>query len=345
MMKEWGIFVIGLFIGYIVWIIQTMTKRKNDESDERRKSYFGKGYPIPENILRENYWKPNSRGMLIHQNILRPKHDNIRGVIMICHGFGDHTLDFVTEIALKFCSQNYAVITMDAEGHGLSDGLHGHIESVKSIASDYCDFLFVQSKRSCFQSKPFFIYGGSMGGAVAFYLSTIFPSKDFIKGVIFASPMVKIADDMRPHPLLTMVLRTLAYLFPFAPIVPLPSISHKCFKRQDNLQRSLACQLAYRKSPRLNTASQLLLATDEITKMMNQLTIPILIIHGEEDAVTCSKNSLLLYEKCGTRINEKRCHIYPGAWHSLLVGEEEPLASQIFEDILQWLQERIEQHS
>jgi caffeoylshikimate esterase len=341
-MLEWAIFVIGLFIGYILWFIQIMSKRNNGESDERRKNYFGKGYPIPENIVRESSWKPNSRGMLLHQVIFRPKHDKIHGVIMICHGFGDHTLDFVTEIALKFVTKSYAVITMDAEGHGLSDGLHGHIESVKSIANDYCDFLFSQSKRPCFQSKPFFIYGCSMGGAVAFYLSTIFPSKDFIKGVIFASPMVKITDNMRPHPLLTIVLKTLASLFPLAPIVPLPSISHKCFKRKDNLQRSLACTLAYRQSPRLNTATQLLVATDEITKIMNQLTLPTLIIHGEEDAVTCSKNSLLLYETCTTKVNEKRCHIYPGAWHSLLVGEEEPLASQIFEDILHWLQERIQ---
>ena len=320
-----------------------MSTRKNDESDERRKCYHGKGYPIPNNIQRENYWQPNSRGMLIHQMILQPKDTSIRGVIMICHGFGDHTLDFVTEIALKFCSNHYAVITMDAEGHGLSDGLHGHIDSIQSIANDYCHFLFTQSKRKCFQSKPFFLYGGSMGGAVAFYLSTIFPSKDLIKGVIFASPMVKIADHMRPHPILIFLLKILASLFPFAPLVPLPSITHKCFKRKDNLQRSLQCQLAYRQSPRLHTATQLMIATDEITNMMNQLSLPCLIIHGEEDAVTCSKHSLLLYEKCGTKINEKRCHIYPGAWHSLLVGEEEPLASQIFQDILQWLQERIDQ--
>lgn len=340
-MLWWIVFCIGCAVGYILWYVSAHHKRKSDECDVRRMNYHGRGYPIPSNIHVESSWGLNSRGMLLHRRIFQPKSENIsniHGVILLCHGYGDHICEFVTEIAIKFCSHSYIVITMDAEGHGLSDGLHGHIESVESIASDYNDFLIEQSKR--FPSQSFYIYGGSMGGAVAFYLSTIFPSKNIIKGVILASPMVKISDHMRPHPVLITILSLLGRIIPYAPIVPLSSIIHKCFKRKDNLLRSLSCLLAYKQSPRLYTSMQLLQATDNITKRMNEFQLPLLIIHGEDDHVTCYKNSLLLYNTCLTDINEKKCNIYEGAWHSLLVGEEEPLASQIFQDIIQWLDER-----
>jgi caffeoylshikimate esterase len=368
-MFGWGIFGIGLIIGYIFWILRSYATRKSDECDERRRRYNGKGYPIPSNIYYEKKYELNSRGMLLHQTILYPKqyipsissstlsHSSspssssaisssapvpplLQGVILICHGFGDHTHDFALEIALKFCTANYAVLTMDAEGHGLSDGLHGHIDSLETIAQDYSNFLILQSQRIEFQSQKFFVYGGSMGGAVAFYLSTQFPSKDLLSGVILASPMVKISEEMRPHPLLITLLTLVGRFFPYAPWVPSQNISEKCFKRKDNLFRSLACLLSYKQSPRLATATQLLHATDQITSKMSDFSLPLLLLHGEDDMVTCSKNSVLFYESCSTRSEEKRCLLYPGAWHSLLVGEEEPLASQIFEDILKWLEER-----
>lgn len=221
--------------------------------------------------------------------------------------------------------------------------MHGYIEDLKLIASDYSDFLIKQSKRNCFQSKPFFIYGGSMGGAVSFYLCTIFPCKDIIKGAIFASPMVKISDKMRPHPILTIVLTFLGHIFPFAPIVPVPSITHKCFKRQDNLQRSLNCTLAYRKFPRLWTAGKLLEATDDITNNMKNLKHPFLILHGEHDVVTCPQNSELLYQT--SESTDKTIKIYEKAWHSLLVGEFEPEANKIFEDIITWLDNQVNKFS
>lgn len=178
-----------------------------------------------------------------------------------------------------------------------------------------------------------------MGGAIAFYLCTIFPCKNIIQGAIFASPMVKISDKMRPHPILTTILTILGQFFPYAPIVPVPSITHKCFKRQDNLQRSLNCNLAYRKYPRLWTAGQLLETTDNITNNMKDLKHPFLILHGEHDVVTCPQNSELLYQTSQSK--DKTIKIYEKAWHSLLVGEHEPLASKIFEDIIAWLDNQI----
>lgn len=111
------IFLIGIFLGSFLYFINnsSLLSFQKDSSDIRRKEYYGKGYLIPSNIKREQKWEPNSRGYLLHQQVLLPKEKNIKGIILICHGFGDHSLDFLIEIALKFVNSSYAVITLDAE--------------------------------------------------------------------------------------------------------------------------------------------------------------------------------------------------------------------------------------
>ena len=100
-------------------------KRNKEESDERRKEYYQKrvqkkGHKLEEerNDIKYNQeWLPNKRGMLLFRQQYIPN-QSIRGVIGLCHGFGDHSQEFLTDLSLKFCKSGYAVISMDVEGHG-----------------------------------------------------------------------------------------------------------------------------------------------------------------------------------------------------------------------------------
>eukprot|EP00602_Paraphysomonas_sp_CaronLab_P005710 CAMPEP_0185032002 /NCGR_PEP_ID=MMETSP1103-20130426/19814_1 /TAXON_ID=36769 /ORGANISM="Paraphysomonas bandaiensis, Strain Caron Lab Isolate" /LENGTH=300 /DNA_ID=CAMNT_0027567731 /DNA_START=188 /DNA_END=1090 /DNA_ORIENTATION=- len=288
-------------------------------------------------IQYSNEWVPNSRNLLLHRQQLIPV-EGYSGVVALCHGYGDHTLGFLTEIAINICKSGFAVIMMDAEGHGLSDGLHGHISDIMDITTDYSDYIMEQANRKIFRSKPFFLYGNSMGGAIAFNICTRCPARKVIEGVIMVAPMVKIADNMQPPKILTLILKALANIFPLAPITPVPSIPEKCFKNPEVLARALKCSLVYRMKPRLGTAVAMMKATEDIASRMHELKHPVLIQHGEADQVTCHKNSITLFEKCSSE--DKTLKIYPGAWHSLVVGEYEPLSSEVFNDIVTWLRER-----
>jgi hypothetical protein len=107
------IFLIGGIIsGWIARYLLFSMARSVEDADERRKKH--KKYPIPSDVNHLSSWAPNSRGVLIHQQQFIPK-AGLKGVIMMCHGYGDHTLDFLTETALKFCQHQFAVITADAE--------------------------------------------------------------------------------------------------------------------------------------------------------------------------------------------------------------------------------------
>ena len=112
-----------------------------------------------------------------------------------------------------------------------------------------------------------------MGGAIVFNICTRQEAGHYVRGAVLVSPMVKIADEMHPPKMLTATLEFAAKYFPLAPITPVPNIAEKCFKRKDMLARSLACELVYRKNPRLGTALELFKATEDIAKRMQDLSV------------------------------------------------------------------------
>lgn len=115
--------VLGGFVGYIICFLFTFRVRNSQECDERRRiliTQADKLFPIPNDIEHSREWVPNSRGVLLCGQTFIPG-GYIRAVIGLCHGFGDHSQDFLTELAVKFCRNGFAVVSMDAEGHGYAD--------------------------------------------------------------------------------------------------------------------------------------------------------------------------------------------------------------------------------
>ena len=62
----------------------------------------------------------------------------------------------------------------------------------------------------------------------------------------------------------------------------------------------------YQGRPRLGFAAELLKVTDQIASEMESVTIPFLIIHGEDDEVTGEQLSALLLDVDCIQMNGKR---------------------------------------
>lgn len=242
----------------------------------------------------------------------------VRAVVGMCHGFGDHSNGSMVDVAVKLVGEGYAVLLMDVEGHGLSDGLHCCLHDVKRAAADLGEYFADQmSSHGALRGKPFFLYGISMGGAVAFNISTMRECKavqDILTGVVLCAPMVKVSDELKPPDIVVRTLSLLARWIPLAPITPIPNVVDRCFKDPRALQRALEDTLTYRGQPRLRTALAMLEATDDISARMGDLRLPVLILHGGDDTVTCPKLSAALYENCSSE--DKTLRIYPGKSHS-----------------------------
>lgn len=149
----------GAALGYVYRLLKSYSSRPFEEADERRKTFLGPTREIPDNVTHMMSWVPNSEGQLVFQQQFIP--DNFTAVIIFIHGYGDHAHHMALTIILDFCKEGFAVIAMDAIGHGVSDGLHGHCENLDHVVRDYHDYILSQHQRPVFQDKAFFVYGQS----------------------------------------------------------------------------------------------------------------------------------------------------------------------------------------
>ena len=79
-------------------------------------------------------------------------------------------------------------------------------------------------------------------------------------------------------------------------------------------------------------------ATDDINARMEELKVPILLLHGEDDIVTDPKLSQILHDRCSSA--DKTITVYPKAWHDMLAGEPEYMKKMVYADIVSWISSR-----
>lgn len=74
-----------------------------------------------------------------------------------------------------------------------------------------------------------------------------------------------------------------------------------------------------------------------------QVSLPLLILHGEADTVTDPSVSTLLHKKASS--SEKELKLYKNAYHSLLEGEPDEVILEVFNDIIDWLDDYSSKHN
>ncbi|KMT10662.1 hypothetical protein BVRB_5g117780 isoform A [Beta vulgaris subsp. vulgaris] len=280
--------------------------------------------------LHEKYEK-NSRGVEIFSKSWVPDSHPPKAVICYCHGYGESCTFFFEGTARKLALAGYGVYAMDYQGFGLSDGLHGYIPSFERLVDDVIEHYSKVKEKPEFDALPSFLFGQSMGGAVALKVHLKQPKA--WSGAILLAPMCKIADDLRPSFIMTRILIALSKALPKSKLVPTKDLDDIAFREKKELTAYNI--IAYKDKPRLKTAVELLRTTDEIERRMQEVYLPMLILHGEADAVTDPSVSKALYEKASS--TDKKLNIYKDSYHQLLEGEPDEVIFGVFNDIISWL--------
>ncbi|KAL6519570.1 hypothetical protein OROHE_017390 [Orobanche hederae] len=282
--------------------------------------------------MTESY-EVNSRGLEIFIKSWLPESSSIKAVVCFCHGYGDTCTFFVEGIARKLANSGYGVFAMDYPGFGLSQGLHGYIPSFDDIVDDVVEHYSKVKENPDLSRLPSFLFGQSMGGAVAIKVHLKQP--DSWKGAVLVAPMCKIADNVVPPRLVTQILIGVAKVLPKSKLVPQKDLAELAFRDAKKREQTKYNVIAYKDKPRLGTAVELLRTTEEIEQLLEKVSLPLLILHGKEDKVTDASVSKALYEK--TSSSDKKLNLYDGAYHSLLEGETDEMILRVFGDIISWL--------
>ncbi|WZZ82565.1 hypothetical protein YC2023_103137 [Brassica napus] len=240
----------------------------------------------------------NSRGVELFACRWVPSSSSPRALIFLCHGYGMECSGFMSECGIRLASAGYAVFGMDYEGHGRSKGARCYIKKFSDIVNDCYDYYTSISAQEKYRGKGRFLYGESMGGAVALLLHKKDPS--FWNGALLVAPMCKISEKVKPHPVVINLLTRVEEIIPKWKIVPTKDVIDAAFKDPVKREEIRNNKLIYQDKPRLKTALEMLRTSMNLEDTLHEITLPFFVLHGEADTVTDPEISKALFEKAST---------------------------------------------
>jgi len=123
-----------------------------------------------------------------------------------------------------------------------------------------------------------------------------------------------------------------------APHAHVFKLKNKDFSRDPAVVAAMnADPLIANESQPSETMAELARADELLGKSFDQITLPVLILHGTGDVVTKASGSQEFYEKAGS--TDKTLKLYEGHFHDLLadVGKQ-----QVMADIQAWIDARLQ---
>jgi alpha-beta hydrolase superfamily lysophospholipase len=260
--------------------------------------------------LFEQYWVPDKEH---------------KAVVAIVHGYAEHSARY-QHVAEYLLGQGYAVEAFDLRGHGRSEGKRSFVKSFDEYPSDVASFF--QRIRKRHPDKPIYLLGHSMGGPISLLFVATF--KPDLKGLILSGPALKISDDISP-----MLVRFSSFISSIFPKLPTIKLDSSGISRDpDIVKRYDSDPLVYRGGTPARTGAELVRAIVRVQNQAEQVTLPILILHGTADKLADVEGSKQFYNVVGS--NDKDLKLYDGFYHEVL---NEPEKQQVLEDIVQWLKE------
>ncbi|XP_042457302.1 caffeoylshikimate esterase-like isoform X1 [Zingiber officinale] len=280
----------------------------------------------------------NSRGIKLFTCSWLPQNREPKALAFICHGYAMECSISMRGTGIQLAKAGYAVHGIDYQGHGKSEGLQGFVANFDELVDDCFDHFSNICERKENRRKMKYLFGESMGGAVALHLHRKTPN--FWDGAVLVAPMCKIAEEMKPSPVVIKILTLLTRVIPTWRVIPTEDIIDKAVKRPEWREEIRKNPYCYKGKVRLKTGYELLRASLDTEVNLHQVSLPFLVVHGDADTVTEPKVSHCLYESASSE--DKTLKIYPGMWHALTSGESQEHIDLVFSDIVSWLDRRTE---
>ncbi len=255
------------------------------------------------------------------------KPENVRAVIVAAHGLAEYSGRY-THVAEHFANEGIAFYALDHRGHGLSEGVRGHVDSFDDYLEDLDTFIDMVKKSE--KGKKTILLGHSMGGTIAIAYALKNPNK--IDGLILSSPGLKLASELDPE-----IVKSILELSKSNPTQELPNQIDP-----NNLSHDKQVCEKYDKDPLVfktitaRFAVEFFTTMETLLKNADKLKVPTLLLVAGEDKLVSPEGS----KEFAKKVKEKdfKMKIYDGFYHELFNEVEK---EKVFKDIDNWLKKRI----
>lgn len=244
--------------------------------------------------------------------------------LIISHGLAEYSGRF-DPIASYLVKHDYNVFRYDQLGHGGSDGERGFLSSPDDL-SDNLELVVTRTKTK-YPDLPLFILGHSMGGETVLLFGAKYPH--LVDGMIVTDPASLLEDQE----------------IGMGKLFPIPGNEKDVIPNAigDGLVSDQRVLEKYKKNPQV--LHQLTVGIENtlyqgglfLRDHIDQITDPILFLHGLADGILSYRDSLKAFEKISSV--DKELHVYPFLMHEIL---NEPRRKwEIYAEIDQWISKRI----
>lgn len=232
----------------------------------------------------------------------------VRGAVVLVHGLKDHSARYA-ELAHDLAAHGLAVHALDLRGHGRSPGERALVGALADYVADL--HLFITQVRAAEPGVPLFLFGHSMGGAIATTFALEHPGE--LQGLVLSAAALRLGDDVGPG-----LVKTTRKLGRNHPTWRVLALKPKWFSRDPAVVDAVkgADPLVDPRKIPASTAAALIDGIDRIQADMEKLAVPVLILHGDADRITPPEGSRQLAQRAG--VADKALTIYPGYYHDLL---------------------------
>lgn len=258
--------------------------------------------------------------------VRRRQLESARAGVIIVHGFGEHSGRYGA-LTDHLISHSYSVTGYDHRGHGLSDGLPGHVENFTEYEEDLDKVIaWVRSQSA---SPTIYLIGHSMGGLVT--LRYLARKNVVVAGAIISSPLIGIAVAVPAHKL--MIARVGARM---APRLRLDNgLDPATLSRDPEVGRAYAADPLVNRKVSAKWFAEAGRAMTEMKDWAPRVSLPVLIMHSTKDQIANVDSTRELFERLGSL--DKELEIYEGFYHELF---NEPEKHEVFERVTNWLDKR-----
>lgn len=248
--------------------------------------------------------------------------------VVIAHGINEH-IGRYAHVAEALNAAGFPVIGYDHRGHGRS-GKDGKRSSNTRRFDDFVDdYLVVLASVHDETGRRPISLGHSMGGLIA--TRAALRDQDGIAALVLSGPALKISTDLSGPRLQAAMMLAKGFFFLKAP-GGLPG----------ELSRDPAVREAFKTDPlcindpiRLGIASQLFIAAERTRAHADEITVPLLVMHGEQDQITDPEGSRWFVEHA--KSSDKTFIAWPEDYHEIFNELDQ---ADILSALTRWLLER-----
>jgi alpha-beta hydrolase superfamily lysophospholipase len=278
---------------------------------------------VPPEVVYQKGHFVGGGGLKLFEQSWRPDKP-ARAAVVLVHGLKDHSSRY-RDLGIYLANRGIAVYGFDLRGHGYSEGVRDHIDSLDNAVTDVDALVTLVRDRQ--PGKPIYLVGQGFGASLAaIYAVRKGAAKPPIAGLVLSAPPLR-GEVKRSE---RMGTRAAAI---FGPRTHQLEIDLSKWSSDPAVVAAWHTDpLVYDGQPTAATAGEVLRASDEIQKRAGELKLPMLVVFGSGDVVASPDQGKALVEHAGS--TDKNFQLYEGLFHDLF---REPRRREVIGDMLVWV--------